>query len=190
MQELLARRGWTAQAGIPGIHPWIRCPMNGNNMPRDINGPAARSLNRRARCERGRGMLATLVLLGSVAAARAEVSCPDQLEVEQRAQAPSGWSVRYSEIAPRLSGVTLFDGPPANRISLKYDRRRQTATELILTYVLRDSPRSHYLQCSYERTTAQINSALPPGTGRCDVVFDRTTSYPGGGLPVKRMVCQ
>ena len=95
-------------------------------------------------------------------AARAEVTCPDQLEVEQRAQAPSGWSVAYSDIGPRLSGITLFDGPPANRVSLKYDRRRQTATELILTWILRDSPRSHYLQCSYERTTAQINTALPP----------------------------
>jgi hypothetical protein len=148
-------------------------------------------LNGHARCcGHGRSLLACLALLGSAAAARAEVSCPDQLEVEQRAQPPSGWSVGYSDIAPRLSGVTLFDGPPANRVSLKYDRRRQTAKELILSWILRDSPRSHYLLCSYERTTAQINTALPPGTGRCDVVFDRTTAYPGGGLPVKRMVCQ
>jgi purine nucleoside permease len=159
-------------------------------MPQNIHGLAVRSLNRRARRGGGRRLLACLAVLGSVAVARAEVSCPDQLEVEQRAQAPSGWSIGYSDIPPRLSGVTLFDGPPANRVSLKYDRRRQTAKELILTWVLRDSPRSHYLLCSYERTTAQINTALPPGSGRCDVVFDRTTSYPGGGLPVKRMVCQ
>ena len=145
-------------------------------------------MNRNAR-RRGRGLLACIALLG-VAQARAELGCPDQLEVEQRAQPPAGWFVAYSEIAPRLSGVTLFDGPPANRVSLKYDRRRQTATELTLTWILRDSPRSHYLQCSYERTTAHINTALPPGTGRCEIVFDRTTSYPGGGMPVKRMVCQ
>ena len=159
-------------------------------MPQNINDPASRSLNRHPRSSRRRGLLAVLALLGGADVARAEVSCPDQLQVEQRAQAPSGWSVAYSDIGPRLSGITLFDGPPANRSSLKYDRRRQTATELILTWILRDSPRSHYLLCSYERTTAQINTALPPGTGRCDVVFDRTTSYPGGGLPVKRMVCQ
>ena len=161
-------------------------------MPQDVNDPdpASRSLNRHLRANRRCSLLAVLALLGGADVARAEVGCPDQLHVEQRAQAPSGWSIGYSDIGPRLSGITLFDGPPANRSSLKYDRRRQTATELILTWILRDSPRSHYLLCSYERTTAQINIALPPGTGRCDVVFDRTTSYPGGGLPVKRMVCQ
>jgi len=159
-------------------------------MGKDIGGPAARSPGAHTRCSRGGVLLAWLALLGSAAVGRAEVSCPDQLDVAQRAEAPSGWSVSYSEIPARLSGVTLFDGPPANRVSLKYDRRRQTGKELILTWVLRDTPRSHYLQCSYERTTAQINTALPPGTSRCDVVFDRTTSYPGGGLPVKRMVCQ
>ena len=128
-------------------------------MPQNVNGPAARSLNCNARRRRPRWLLACIALLGGMAEARAEVGCPDQLEVEQRAQAPAGWFVGYSEIAPRLSGVTLFDGPPANRVSLKYARRRQTGTELILTYGLRDSPRSHYLQCSYERTTAQINTA-------------------------------
>ena len=154
-------------------------------MAQNINDATARSLNRR-----GRGLLAVLVPLAGVPAAHAEVACPDQLEVQQRAQVPSGWTVAYSEIPSRLAGVTLFDGPPANRVSLKFDRRRQTATELILIWVLRETLRSHYLQCSYERTTAQISVALPPGTQRCDVVFDRTTSYPGGGLPVKRMVCQ
>lgn len=132
----------------------------------------------------------TLLLAGAAADAPAEVSCPDQLSVEQRAEAPEGWSVAYLEAPPRLTGVTLFDGPPANRVSLKYDRRRRTSKELILIWDLADIPRSHYLQCSYERTTAQISTALPPGSRRCEVVFDRTTSYPGGGLPVKRMVCR
>ena len=131
-----------------------------------------------------------LLLAGVAAGVRAEVSCPDQLSVEQRAEAPDGWSVAYLEVVPRLTGITLFDGPPANRVSLKYDRRRQTSKELILIWNLADTPRSHYLLCSYERATVQISTALPPGTRRCEVVFDRTTSYPGGGLPVKRMVCR
>lgn len=137
-----------------------------------------------------RWLAVPLAFAAALATARGEVSCPDQLGVQQRAEVPSGWSVSYSDTPSRLAGVTLFDGPPSNRVSLKYDRRRQTAKELILSWILRESPRSHYLRCSYERTTAQINTALPPGTRRCDVVFDRTTSYAGGGLPVKRMVCQ
>jgi hypothetical protein len=132
------------------------------------------------------GLLAAAV--GS--AAGAEVSCPDQLGVEQRAQAPDGWTVNYSGIAPRLSGVKIFDGPPANRASLKHTRRRQARRELILTWQLRHTPRSHYLQCSYERTTASISMALPPGTEECEVAYDLTSSYPGGAMPVKRMVCR
>jgi hypothetical protein len=123
-------------------------------------------------------------------AARAEVSCPDQLSVHQRAEAPEGWSVSYAETAPRLAGVTLFDGPPANRVSLKFDQRKQTSRELILVWNLRDSPRSHYLQCSYERTTAAIATPLPPGIRQCEVVYDRTASYTGGSSPVKRNVCR
>jgi hypothetical protein len=136
--------------------------------------------------------LALLGLLAGAAtdAAGAEVSCPDRLSVQQQAQAPNGWVVSYSGIPPRLSGVTLFDGPPANRVSLKHNRRRQAQRELILTWTLRHSPRSHYLQCSYERTTASISMPLPPGTTQCEVAYDLTTSYAGGAMPVKRMVCR
>jgi hypothetical protein len=122
-------------------------------------------------------------------AAGAEVSCPDQLSVEQRAQAPDGWAVNYSGITPRLSGVTIFDGQPANRVRLKHARRRQTQRELILTWHLGHSPRNHYLQCSYERTTASISMPLPPGTTQCEVAYDLTSNLPGGAMPVKRMVC-
>jgi hypothetical protein len=131
---------------------------------------------------------AALLLVSSVA--RAEVACPDTLGVQQRAEAPAGWTVSYAEQAPRLAGVTIFDGPPANRVSLKYTKRRQTDKELILTWDLGDSPRSFYLQCGYERTTAQIASPLPPGVRTCQVVFDRGVSYPGGSLAIKRMVCR
>jgi hypothetical protein len=121
---------------------------------------------------------------------RAEIACPDTLGVNQRAEPPSGWSVIYGEQAPRLSGVTIFDGQPANRASIKYTRRRQSDKELTLTWDLGSNPRSFYLQCSYERTTAQIATALPPGVRTCEVVYDRTTSYAGGGSPIKRMVCR
>jgi len=134
--------------------------------------------------------LAAAALLGWLTGSRAEIACPDTLSVNQRADPPTGWSVTYAEQAPRLSGVTIFDGQPANRASIKYTNRRQSGKEMILTWDLGDSPRSFYLQCSYERSTAQIASALPPGVRTCEVVYDRTVSYPGGGLAIKRMVCR
>jgi len=134
--------------------------------------------------------VAALALLGLTVAVHAEVQCPDTLSVNQRAEPPTGWSVTYGEQAPRLSGVTIYDGRPANRVTIKYTNRRQSAKELILTWDLGDNPRSFYLQCSYERSTAQIASPLPPGVRTCEVVFDRTVSHPGGGFAVKRMVCR
>jgi hypothetical protein len=134
--------------------------------------------------------VALLTLLALVRTACAEMSCPDTLSVQQRAEPPTGWSVSYAEQAPRLSGVTIFDGQPANRVSLKYNRRRQTAKEMILGWDLADSPRSYYLQCSYERSTAQIATPLPPGIRTCEVAYDRNVTYPGGGLAIKRMVCR
>jgi hypothetical protein len=122
--------------------------------------------------------------------AYAEIACPDQLSVQQRAEPPSGWNATYTETPPRLVGVTIFDGPPSNRATRKADTTRTTIREQIQIWNLGDSPRSYYLQCAYERTIAQIYTALPPGVRSCEVVFDRTTSYPGGALPVKRMVCR
>jgi hypothetical protein len=135
-------------------------------------------------------LVACAAILGLPVAAQAEVACPGTLDVQQRADPPSGWMVDYSGQSPRLSGVTIFDGPPANRVSLKYSKRKQSGNEMVMTWNLADSPRSIYLQCSYERTTALISSPLPPGVRMCDVVYDRNVTYVGGGLAIKRMVCR
>jgi hypothetical protein len=121
---------------------------------------------------------------------RAEIACPDTLPVQQRAEVPQGWSVNYSDQPPRLSGVTIFDGPPSNRASVKHNLRTQQGKEVQLRWNLIYSPRSHYLQCSYERTTAQIATPLPAGVRICDVFYDRDVSYPSGSLVIKRMVCK
>lgn len=132
------------------------------------------------------GVVAALV----IGTASADVGCPDRLAVTQKADAPPNWTVGYSEVPPRLSGVAVFDGPPANRVSIKSDRSKRSARELVQIWALADSPRNHYLQCSYERTTATISTALPRGVRHCEIVYDATTTYPGGAMPVKRMFCR
>ena len=123
-------------------------------------------------------------------ASRAEFACPDSLEVQQRATPPSGWNASYSEQVPRLVGVTIFDGPPSSRASVKPNMRWQSGAETRLRWDLIYSPRSHYVQCQYERTSALISAPLPAGIRTCDVVYDRKVSYAGGGMAVKRMVCK
>lgn len=132
----------------------------------------------------------TLLFVLGAAPARAETTCPDTLAVRQTAEVPAGWSVTMTEQPPRLASVTLFDGQPANRASLKYSKRQQSAAETRLTWTLPQTPRSIYVQCGYERTSAMISAPLPPGITRCEVVFDRTTSYPSGASVIKRMVCR
>jgi hypothetical protein len=139
---------------------------------------------------RGSKLLLLVANLLASTLAQAELACPDALEVQQRANTPDGWNAAYGEQAPRLTGVTVFDGPPANRASVKYNYRRQIARELHLIWNLTYNPRSYYVQCQYERTTALISAPLPAGTRGCQVVFDKNTSYPGGGMAVKRMVCR
>lgn len=137
-------------------------------------------------------LAASTIVLTIIAAANAhaDVSCPDRLAVEQKAEVPANWSVGYSEVPPRLAGVTFFDGPPANGVSLKFDRSKRTGKELVQTWNLPDSPRNHYLQCSYERTTATISTPLPRGVRFCEIVYDASTTYAGGAMPVKRMFCR
>jgi hypothetical protein len=111
------------------------------------------------------------------------------LEVQQRATVPEGWTASYSNEAPRLIGVSLFDGPPDNRAGMKYNYRRQIGRELHLTWTFIYSPRSHYLQCQYDRTSALITSPLPPGTRECEVVYEPAGAR-SGTMIVKRMVCR
>ncbi|MCC7548018.1 MAG: hypothetical protein IT532_09660 [Burkholderiales bacterium] len=103
---------------------------------------------------------------------------------------PEGWSVSYGDSTARLAGIALFDGPPANRVRLKQDQARQGKRELVLRWVLRDSPRTHYLQCSYDRSNAVLTMPLPPGVRACELVFERGNTIPGGSMPVKRMFCR
>ena len=138
-------------------------------------------------------LVATLLSIGALSIpsiAAAETACPDTLTVQQRAEAPNGWDVSYAEQAPRLSGVAIFDGPPSNRASLKYNLRNHSAKEVQVRWNLIYSPRSHYLQCSYARTTAHTSIALPAGTRMCEVIYDRNVSNPGAGPAIKRMVCK
>ncbi len=119
----------------------------------------------------------------------AEVACPDVLDVRQQAAAPSAdWQVSYLDRPARLIGVTLHDGlPPGNR--LRPTTRRSAGGTLTLRWRLPDSPRSYYLVCSYEHTTARAYRALPPGVRDCEAAFDLNVAAVGGH-PAKRVFCR
>jgi hypothetical protein len=123
-------------------------------------------------------------------AARAEVICPDSLQVEQHAAAPSDeWTVSYSEPPLKLIGITIYDGPPSQNRKVKPYSTRSVKGELRISWRLPETRRNYHLLCNYERTNAMLTAVLPPGVNGCNAVFDRRVSYGREGLAVKRMVC-
>lgn len=134
-------------------------------------------------------IIAVAIALASFAA-RAEVLCPDSLDVQQQAAAPSAdWTVSYTDPPLRLTGVIIYDGPPSQNHKVKPFSVKSTKGELRVSWRLPQSKRNFHLTCSYERTTASLIALLPPGVNGCNAVFDRRVSYGNETLAVKRMVC-
>jgi hypothetical protein len=129
------------------------------------------------------------VLLAASATLRAEVICPDVLNVEQNATPPSAeWQVSNLDRPSRLIGVTLYDGLPPDR-RVRPTVRSSSGSTLSIRWQLYPNRRGYYLMCSYEHTSARLYTALPPGVLLCEVAYDLNVSAVGGH-PVKRMVCK
>ena len=122
-------------------------------------------------------------------AARAEVLCPDTIAVNQQATIAGDWTVSYTDPPLRLTGVTIYDGPPSQNHKIKPYSVTSTRGELRVSWRLPESKRNFHLNCSYERTTASLTALLPPGLNGCNAVFDRRVSYGNEALAVKRIVC-
>jgi hypothetical protein len=120
----------------------------------------------------------------------AEVACPQNVAVEQKASPPNPWSLEYSKSPAELSSVMIFDGPPEEQASLKYDDERTTEDEIIQTWQLPASDRGYWIVCGYSNTTAQLRRKLPSDILACEVVFEKGVSFGGGGLDVKHAVCK
>ena len=78
---------------------------------------------------------------------QAQVACPATIQVSQRVMTPpAGWSVDATTTQThKLSGATLYDGPPKEQASLVPDSRLPDKS----TWLLRPNPRGYYLECRY-----------------------------------------
>jgi len=133
--------------------------------------------------------LTTIALTLTCFAARAEVLCPDSLEVNQQANITGDWTVSYTDPPLRLTGVQIYDGPPSQNHRIKPYSIKSVKGELRISWRFPESKRNFHLACTYERTTASLTALLPPGMNGCNAVFDRRVSYGNAALAVKRMVC-
>lgn len=134
-------------------------------------------------------VITTTLLMCLAVPAWAEVLCPDTIEVNQQATVPGDWSVSYTDPPLRLTGISIYDGPPSQNHIVKPFSVKSTKGELRVSWRFPESKRNFHLACSYERTSASLTALLPPGMNGCNAVFDRRVSYGNETLAVKRMVC-
>jgi hypothetical protein len=142
------------------------------------------------RAQRSRiALLVALCLATLGGMAYAQVACPKNLSVDQKATAPNDWGVDYSKLPAALSSATIFDGPPAEQASLKYDDQRTTSNSVIQTWALPASVRGYWLVCGYTNTTAQLERKLPNDARTCEVVLEKGVTFGDGGAVIKRARC-
>lgn len=116
--------------------------------------------------------------------------CPEAINVEQRiAETPQGWEAGSSGLKPQIAMVTFFDGPPAERASLKYDSELKLKGNWVATWTLAPNARGYWIQCAYENTTAVLSKRLPETVKTCSVTYERTTKAANALPLVKHVSC-
>ena len=116
--------------------------------------------------------------------------CPETVTVEQRvSESPQGWEAGVSGLKPQLAMVTFFDGPPAERASLKYDSELKQRGGWVATWMLAPTGRGHWIQCAYDNTTAVLSKRLPETVKNCTVTYERNTKAANALPIVKHVAC-
>ena len=133
-------------------------------------------------------MVVLLMTFGNFAA-YAQIACPKNISVEQKAVAPNEWSVDYSKAPSALSSATIFEGPPEEQVSLKYDDERTMKGEIIQTWALPASERGYWIVCGYANTSAQLRRKLANDIRACDVILETGVTFGDGAAVVKRAEC-
>ena len=132
--------------------------------------------------------VAWLVLAGP---ALAQISCPTDLTVEQRATAPSGeWTVATTGHRPLLASVTLYEGPPEKHLAVKPIREQTVKEETTRVWELPTGRDTYWLSCEYTNTNLVISRPLPRDIRRCDSVENRGTGSGDGRPPVRSFACR
>ena len=102
---------------------------------------------------------------------------------------PQDWEAGFSDLKPQIAMVTFFDGPPAERASLKYDSELKLRGGWVATWTLAANTRGYWIQCAYENTTVVLSKKLPESVKTCAVTYERSTRAANALPPVKHVGC-
>src|SRR5579863_7566438 len=140
-----------------------------------------------------RTLLASILIAfgGTFSPAAETISCPNSVTTRQElTSSPSGWSPMLDDTPHNLAGITFYDGPPAEKASLAYDRFKHGKGEDIATWTFRkQEDRRIWLVCSYAGTAVELSRSLPPQITTCTVSYDPQTQV-AGLAAVKNIACR
>ncbi|MCU0897676.1 MAG: hypothetical protein MUC55_09250 [Burkholderiales bacterium] len=135
------------------------------------------------------GTLVAALVLATPAAA--QIGCPTDLAVEQRAAAPSAeWTVATTGHRPLLASVTLYEGPPERQVVVKPAREQTVKDDTTRVWELAAGHDIYWLSCQYTNTNLVISRPLPKDIRRCESVEDRAAAFGDGRPPIRSIACR
>jgi hypothetical protein len=132
-----------------------------------------------------------IVLSGTFCRAAEPITCPETIRTHQELTAPvAGWTAMLDDAPHNLAGITFYDGPPAEKASLVYDRMQRSKGGQTATWSFApQQQRQTWVACSYSGTAMELSRALPLRIATCAVTYD--TQQQIAGLPViKKVSCR
>ena len=116
------------------------------------------------------------------------ISCPPTVSVRQDlASSIAGWTPLEDDTPHSLAGITFYDGPPAEKASLVYDRITHGKREQVASWSFAPQrERPIWMTCNYAGTSLQLGRSLPSNITGCSVTYDPQEHI--AGLPVVRKI--
>jgi len=116
-------------------------------------------------------VIALAIVVLSVTRAGAVGPCPTTIETKQVATASlEGWTVIALPLKHVLNTVVVFDGPPAEQVSLKYDEMLERGGTEVLVWGLTPGVQ-YWIQCGYFGTSVALAKPLALTVKRCEVSY-------------------
>jgi len=126
-----------------------------------------------------RTQLLTSFLFLAVPALAAELTCPASITVDETLTSNhEGWTVGRTDLLRRLSGITIFEGNPADMASLIGEQRKPAKTMIVSTW--RFTPGAQYwVSCSYSGTRIVLSQPIPQSYRACIITYATDVSIDG-----------
>jgi hypothetical protein len=109
-------------------------------------------------------MSLTLALALSLATSQI---CPGEIQTQQRASAPSGWSAVPGEYRHTLHGFVFYWGTPANRFEIPPGRSKTVNRIESLEFDIPRGRKDLWISCAYFATSVEMRKNLGSGLTRC-----------------------